>query len=222
MTRLYFAEEQPLAVVTGRGVGASGAREQALLAFARIRRELEALDSSLEDVVRVAVFTRNQECRPAVTEVRRELFPQATRPASSSLIVHDLLDTLVEVEATAILAPGRAIDKRGVEFEPPRPYLKALAAADFLFLSGTGGEGEGLESQTRAALDTIDSTLRGLGSSWERLFDLAFYVKRGEGVEVAHNIARQRAAGRVGMDFTLCDDFARPEMLVEVEGSAWR
>lgn len=218
---LYF-RDRPFVVFSANGSGGKGAGEQAGLAFDRIGKELAPLGSSLGDVVRITVFTRNQECRPAVTEVRKRSFSAATRPASSSIIVHNFLpeDTLVEVEATACLAHGREYSKKGYEFEPPRPYLKALRAEDLVFLSGGGGPGNSIEKQTETALDRIGETLAELGSSWDRLLLLTCYVKNYEWLGLVHGLARKRTGSGPPVELLLADEYAQPEMLIEIEATA--
>ena len=97
--RFVYLGGQPFVVLSANGSGGKSPSEEAALAFDRIGKELQSLGACLDDVVRVTVFTKNQECRPAVGEVRKKAFTLATRPASSSIIVHRFLpeDTLVEI-----------------------------------------------------------------------------------------------------------------------------
>ena len=103
--KLFHLKDQPFVFLSANGVGGKDSTEEATLALTRIKTELEGLGGSLADVVRTTLYFRNQECRPQISAVRQTMLTHATRPASASLIVHDLspLDTLFELEATAIL-----------------------------------------------------------------------------------------------------------------------
>jgi enamine deaminase RidA (YjgF/YER057c/UK114 family) len=222
--RFLHFKDQPFVVLSANGSGGKSPGEEAALAVDRIGKELERLGASLDDVVRLTVFTKNQECRPAVGEVRKKAFTPATRPASSSIIVHHFLpeDTIVEIEATALLPAGKKYQKKGIEVEPPRAYLKALRVESLVFLSGGGGTGDNIETQTGTALDRIEETLAELGSSWDKVLLLACYVKKYEWLDLVFKLARERAGSRPPpIELFLADGYANPEMLLEVEATAY-
>ena len=222
--KFFYLNGQPFVFLSAHGSGGQSPAEEATLALSRITHELESLGGSIDDLVRTTIFTKNQECRPAVGDVRRKMLPQATRPASSSIIVHNFSpeDTLGEIWATGFLSRGRKYQQKGVEFEPPRPYLKALTVDNLLFLSGGGGKGEGIETQERETLDTIGETLAELGSSWNKLLLLSCYVKKLEWFDTVEKIAREHThLGALPIDLVPADEYARPEMLLEVEATAY-
>lgn len=224
--RIFYLKDQPFVLLSANGRGGKDATEEATLALTRIKTELEGLGASLDDMVRTTYFFRNQECRPQITEVRKKFLRQATRPASSSLVLRDLHpdDTLVEIEATAIVGKSRGASLEGVEFDPARPYLKAIRVGTFLFLSGVGGRGKEIKAQAKSAFDAIDKTLTELGSGKDRMLQLSCYLKdkswndsvRGTALEW---IARHNRTPR--MEFALVDGFANEEMLLEVEATAF-
>ncbi len=223
--RFFYIKEHPFVFLSTTGQGGKGATGEATLACGRLNQELEKLGSSVEDVVRITVFTRDQECRPAVSEVRKKVFPRSTRPASSSIIVHDFSpqDTLIEIDATAFLSKGKKCEKRGIEFDPPRPYLKALVVENLLFVSGAGGGGENIEVQTRTASDLIGETLTELGSSWAKVLLLSCYVKKLEWFDTVHKIIQGKLGNEpVHVDLVMADEYARPEMLIEIEATAYK
>ena len=222
--RFFYLNGQPCVFLSAHGSGGKSPAEEATLALSRIAHEMESLGGSIDDLVRTTIFTKNQECRPAVGDVRRKMLAQATRPASSSIIVHNFSpeDTLVEIWATGILSRGKKYQQKGVEFEPPRPYLKALTVDNLLFLSGGGGKGEGIETQARETLDTIGKTLAELGSSWNKLLLLTCYVKKLEWLDTVEKIAREHThLGAHPIDLVPADEYAGPEMLLEVEATAY-
>ena len=221
--RFFYLKGHPFVFLSATGSRGMGATEEATMAFNRLKQELEKLGGSIEDVVRTTVFTRNQECRPEVGEVRKRIFPQAARPASSSIIVHDFLpkDSLVEIDATAILSRGGKCRKKGIEFDPPRPYLKALEVENLVFVSGEGGKGKNIETQTAAAYERIGGTLAELGSSWEKVLLLSCYVKKLEWFDAVHKFFQEKTGNRsLFIDMARADEYAQPDMLIEVEATA--
>ncbi len=222
--RFFYLKGQPFVFLSADGSGGKSPENEATLALNKIKHEMEGLGGSIDDLVRTTTFFKNQECRPAIGEVRKKMLPQATRPASSSIIVHNYLpeDTLVEYWATGILARGEKHQKEGVEFDPPRNYLKALRVDDLLFLSGRGGNEKTIETQTKQTFDTIGETLAELGSSWDKLLLLTCFIKKVEWLDTVEKIARERKhAGPLAIDLVPADEYARPEMLLEVEATAY-
>ncbi len=222
--RFFYLNGQPFVFLSADGSGGKSPEEEATLALNKIKHEMEGLGGSIDDLVRTTTFFKNQECRPAIGEIRKKLLPQATRPASSSIIVHNYLpeDTLVEIWATGILARGKKHQKEGVEFDPPRNYLKALRVDGLLFLSGRGGDEKNIEAQTRQTLSTIGETLAELGSSWDKLLQLTCFIKKVEWLDTVEKIARERKhPGPLVIDLVPADEYARPEMLLEVEATAY-
>ncbi len=130
--RFFYLKGQPFVFLSADGSGGKGPEDEATLALNKIKHEMEGLGGSIDDLVRTTTFFKNQECRPAIGEVRKKMLPQATRPASSSIIVHNYLpeDTLVEFWATGILARGEKHQKEGVEFDPPRNTCTTSAAIE--------------------------------------------------------------------------------------------
>lgn len=223
--RFFYLSGLPFVFLSTTGHGVSGAKEEATLACSRLGQELEKLGGSIDDVVRTTVFTRNQECRPAVSEVRKKAFPQATRPTSASIIVHDFSprDTLIEIDATAILSRGKKYEKKGIEFDPPRPYLKALLVENLVFVSGEGGRGENIEVQTETAYKRIRETLAEVGSSWDKLLMLSCYVKKREWFDTVYKMFQDKTGhNAVSIDLVMADEYANPEMLIEVEATAYK
>ena len=84
----------------GNVVGRGDAMAQARRIFANMGQILEAEGAGFADVLKVTVFMRNIEDRPAINPVRKEVFGDA-RPASTLVEVAKLVhpDMLVEIEA---------------------------------------------------------------------------------------------------------------------------
>ena len=84
----------------GNVVGRGDAVAQTRQIFANMKRILEAEGAGFGDVLKVTVYMRNIEDRPAINPVREEVFGE-TRPASTLVEVAKLVhpDLLVEIEA---------------------------------------------------------------------------------------------------------------------------
>ncbi len=221
--RFFYLNGHPYVFLSTTGHGAKGATEEATLAFERLNQELQELGGSIEDVVRTTIFTRNQECRPAISEVRKKIFSQATRPASSSIIVHNFspADSLIEIDATAFLSRGKQYRKQGYEFAPPRAYIKAVEVEDVLFISGQTERGENVEVQTTACCSRIRETMAELGFPWENLLLVSSYVKKIEWFDCVYQIIKGNVGNKpVSIDLVRGDEYAQPEVLVEIEATA--
>jgi 2-iminobutanoate/2-iminopropanoate deaminase len=88
----------------GRLVGADDVVAQTRQVFANLDAILTAAGASFADVVKVTVFLTDIGDRPAVNEIRREVFG-VTRPASTLVEVSKLVldGARVEIEAVALL-----------------------------------------------------------------------------------------------------------------------
>lgn len=87
-------------------VAIGDAAGQARFALAKVRRALEALGSSLEEVVRTRIYVRPGADWEAVARVHGEVFAEA-RPACTLVMAHLVGDEyLVEIEAEAIVEAG--------------------------------------------------------------------------------------------------------------------
>jgi enamine deaminase RidA (YjgF/YER057c/UK114 family) len=90
----------------GSIVGKGDAYAQTVQAIANIRRALEAVGASLDDVVRTRIYITSMSRWKEVGRAHGETFGKI-RPATSLLEVSALIDPdmLVEIEADAFMAP---------------------------------------------------------------------------------------------------------------------
>jgi enamine deaminase RidA (YjgF/YER057c/UK114 family) len=91
----------------GSGSVPEGTDEQVELAFANVRRVLDAAGGRPEDIVKCTVFVRDRAIRPVIDKYWLELFPdEASRPARHTLRT-DLAGALqIQLEIIAVLGEG--------------------------------------------------------------------------------------------------------------------
>lgn len=93
----------------GKAVGGDDMAAQTRACFAKVRHMLEAAGASLDDVLKVVIYTTDISKRAEIGAVRRELF-RDPYPCSTLVEVKALAapDLLVEVDAEAIIGASRA------------------------------------------------------------------------------------------------------------------
>lgn len=93
---------------SGGIIGVGDAYAQTVQALRNIRVALRAADAGLEDVVRTRLYVTDMGDEERVARAHREFFEEI-RPASTIVEVRRLVspEMLVEIEAEAVLPPGR-------------------------------------------------------------------------------------------------------------------
>jgi len=89
----------------GELVGGGDAGAQAEQVFRNLALVAGACGGSLEDVVKITIFTTDLAHRAAIGEARNRHFPAGQLPASTFVVVTSLAEPrfLVEVEAVAVV-----------------------------------------------------------------------------------------------------------------------
>ncbi|MGH1458643.1 MAG: RidA family protein [Paracoccaceae bacterium] len=64
----------------------------------------------------------------------------------------------------------------GGEFEAKIGYCRAVVAGGFVHVAGTVGQGDSVEAQCRAALETIGKALAEAGSGFDRVVRVTYYL----------------------------------------------
>ena len=81
------------------------AKAQAHAALTSLKTIVEACGGSLQDIVKITIFTTALAHRADIAAARAEFFPAGEMPASTFLVVSSLADPnwLVEIEAVAMI-----------------------------------------------------------------------------------------------------------------------
>jgi enamine deaminase RidA (YjgF/YER057c/UK114 family) len=89
----------------GNLVGEGDVGAQAAQVLANIKSAVTACGGTMDDVVKITVFTTDLAHRPAIAEARQRHFRPGHYPASTFLVVSSLADPrfLVEIEAVAMI-----------------------------------------------------------------------------------------------------------------------
>jgi reactive intermediate/imine deaminase len=105
--RLIYAAGQIPWDAEGKTVARGDVVGQARQVFQNIKAVLAEGGASLDDVIKITIFTTDIRHRDAINQVRSEVFRQPY-PASTQVAVAALADPdwLVEIEAVAFVAEG--------------------------------------------------------------------------------------------------------------------
>lgn len=89
----------------GKPVHEGHAGAQAKVALQSLKRVVEACGGTMQDIVKITVFTTDLAHRPAIGAARSEFFREGEMPASTFLVVKSLAapEWLVEIEAVAMI-----------------------------------------------------------------------------------------------------------------------
>jgi enamine deaminase RidA (YjgF/YER057c/UK114 family) len=93
---------------TGQLVGGGDFRAQAERVYQNLRRALESVGGSLDDLVKTTTFITDSRNVPALRELRAKHLRGASPPANTLLVVAGLArkDLLIEIEGIAVLSSG--------------------------------------------------------------------------------------------------------------------
>jgi reactive intermediate/imine deaminase len=89
----------------GNLVGAGDIEAQVEQVWRNLKAVLGYAGGSVDDIVKITVFTTDIAHRPAIAAAREAVFPNGRYPASTFLVVQSLArpELLVEIEAIAVL-----------------------------------------------------------------------------------------------------------------------
>src|SRR4051794_38432401 len=89
----------------GAIVGEDDIGEQVAQVFRNLRTVVNACGGSMDDIVKINVYTTDLAHRPAISEARMQQFRAGFMPASTFVVVSSLADPrlMVEIEAVAVI-----------------------------------------------------------------------------------------------------------------------
>lgn len=89
----------------GKLVGEGDAGAQTEQVYRNLKAVVEACGGTMDDIVKITVFTTDLAYRPAIAAVRERAFPNGQYPASTFVVISSLAAPgfLVEIEAVAVI-----------------------------------------------------------------------------------------------------------------------
>ncbi len=110
--------------------------------FQKFAKALTPLGLSLDNTVRIRVFGRDRQARTDATAARSKILSGSRRAASSSFISQEWFDSAGSggLELLALRPLNSAAQRKPVDFEPARNYLRYLEYDSLLFFSGFTSE----------------------------------------------------------------------------------
>ncbi|MFN8558921.1 MAG: RidA family protein [Dehalococcoidia bacterium] len=89
----------------GNVVGAGDAGAQTEQVYKNLKAVVEACGGTMDDIVKLTVYTTDLAYRPAIGAVRQRYFTDGQYPASTFVVISSLADPafLVEIEAVAMI-----------------------------------------------------------------------------------------------------------------------
>jgi len=221
--KIFLRHEREFIALSGEGQSGRTVGEETQDLFRRTERELKELSLSLENTVRIRIWGKDGEARNQATAERSRILTERTKASSSSYICPGHFDSSAKValDLIAVRPANPNLDRRPVDFDPPRNYLRYLIYDSFLFLSGFTSAGSNLDNQLAQILSEIEVSLVDGGTSWDNVIAASFYLHRSQKLELLKGLLeKERKAGLAQMEICFVDGFASEGRLLEVEVSA--
>ena len=191
--------------------------------FQKFANALTPLGLSLDNTVRIRVFGRDRQARTDATVARSKILSGSRRAASSSFISQEWFDSAGSggLELLALRPLNSAAQRKPVDFEPARNYLRYLEYDSLLFFSGFTSEAEMLEQQVSEVLTSLDSAFAKAKTDWSKVVKLSLLLQRGSNLDsVKRILAQSNRLSVPAIEFTFVDGFAGENYLVEIEATA--
>lgn len=178
---------------------------------------------SLENIVRTRTWARDKNVRDLATDERSKILTGNARASSSSYICPEHFDSnaRVALDVIAMRPANPNLQRRPVEYDSPKKYLRYLTYDSFAFLSGVVAAGPSFDKQLAEILAEIDGSLSECGTSWDKVTSAAYFLHRSQNLELLKELlAKQGRLGIPKVEFCLVDDFAPEVTWIEVEVTA--
>ena len=123
------------------------------------------------------------------------------------------------LEASAFQAGKQVITR---DTSSNAPFSPAVAAGDFIYLSGTLARGEGIREQTRGVLSNLGEVLELAGADYTRVAAVTVYLRNTSDFQGMNEIFREYFPAEPPTRTTVQTDLVREDALVEMSMIAIR
>ncbi len=192
--------------------------------YQRFDKELRGWGFSLANTVRTRTWARDKETRNLAADERSRILTGKGKASSSSYISlaeHFDSNARVVLELVAMRPANPNSERKPLEYDPVKPYLRYLIYDSFVFLSGAVTPGPDLERQLTDVLAEIDGSLADAGTSWDKVTSAAYFLHRSQKVEVLKGLLeKKKRLGFPRTEIGFVDDFAPDGIFIEVEVTA--
>ncbi|MFD2739924.1 RidA family protein [Sulfitobacter aestuarii] len=110
--------------------------------------------------------------------------------------------------------------RSGSEFETTIGYCRAVVAGGFVHVAGTVGQGEGVEAQCRAALDTIAGALEKAGCGLEHVVRVTYMLPDRREFEACHALLAETFGAHPPAATMIECGLIDPKYRIEIEVTA--
>ncbi len=209
--------------LTGEARSGITVEEETRNLLLRFEKELTALDLSFEHTVRTRMWARTRDGRNLASTERFKILSGNARATSSSYVSPNHFDSNANIalDLLAMRTSSPTAERKHIEFEPPRAYLRYLCAASFVFVSGFTASDGGLEDQVPKVLADIEKTLNAAGTDWNRVVKLSGFLHRSQSLDTLKALLKKESKAEAPqVEFGFVDGFAGEKSLLEVEVTA--
>lgn len=179
------------------------------------------------DVARCRVFLADARDYAAMNAAYGGFFGDAPPPARSTVQARLMLpEGRVEIQCVAVRDPQRKVVLAAGTSPPDRPFSPSIHAGGRLFLAGMVGRGddgypEGVETQTRVALDRAKAVLDAAGLGWRDAVSVRVFLADVRYYDAMNRVYKEILGTPPPARATVGTPLASPEALVEIEVTAY-
>jgi enamine deaminase RidA (YjgF/YER057c/UK114 family) len=222
--RIFSWQGREFIDLSGEARSAASVEAETDSLFRSFEQELKAHGLSLENTVRTRLWGRDREARNLGTAARSKILTGRAKASSSSYVSPSHFDSDARVALDLLaMRPSRAdVERRPVEFQPPRNYLCYLRYDSFVFLSGYTSDAETLEEQVPKVMNAVAGGLIVAGTHWDKLIKVSLFLHRTQNLETLKELLRRipPVPANCPIEFGFVDGYAGEKSLLEVEATA--
>ncbi len=172
--------------LSGEGKSGGTATDQMQGIVRRFDEELRSVGLSLENTVRTRLWAVDRDSRHQASNVRFKMLSGKARASSTSFLSQDHFDSDARVSLDLIaLRPSQpGVEKKIVEYDPPKRPCRYVIYDAFVFLTGeeaeTALEPPVLADQLVNILSLLGDSLTHAGASWDRAIKVSSFLHRSQ------------------------------------------